>query len=102
MKGVLRPVDELGRVVIPKELRKTLNLKDGVSRVEIIPTDEGLLLKNPIPCNDKPLSLAVDIINRELKIAKNLDKKITIGMERILELITAEIGRNEVNEEKDS
>lgn len=98
MKGVLRPVDELGRVVIPKELRRTLNLKDGVSRVEIIPTDEGLLLRNPISRNDKPLSLAVDIINRELKIAKNLDKKITIGMERILELITAEIDKEESHE----
>lgn len=98
MKGVLRPVDELGRVVIPKELRRTLNLRDGVSKVEIIPTEEGLLLRNPIVPNDKPLSMAVDIIKRELKIAKKLDKKITIGMERILELITAEIERNGANE----
>ena len=32
--GVVRPLDELGRVVVPKELRRTYDLKEG-DRVEI-------------------------------------------------------------------
>ncbi len=27
--GIVRRIDELGRVVIPKEIRRTLRLKDG-------------------------------------------------------------------------
>ena len=29
MIGIVRPVDDLGRVVIPKEIRKSLNIKTG-------------------------------------------------------------------------
>jgi len=29
--GIVRTVDELGRVVIPKELRRNLNIKEGTS-----------------------------------------------------------------------
>ena len=27
--GIIRKIDELGRIVLPKELRKTLNIKAG-------------------------------------------------------------------------
>ena len=29
--GVVRRIDDLGRVVIPKEIRRTLGIKDGTS-----------------------------------------------------------------------
>ena len=29
IQGIIRPIDELGRIVIPKEYRKQLNLKEG-------------------------------------------------------------------------
>ena len=32
--GIIRRVDELGRIVIPKEIRKTLRMKEG-SPIEI-------------------------------------------------------------------
>ena len=33
--GVVRKIDELGRLVIPKELRRTLDLKDDIDYLEI-------------------------------------------------------------------
>ena len=43
--GIVRRIDELGRVVIPKELRKTLKLKEG-EQMEIFTTgDKSLVLK---------------------------------------------------------
>ncbi|MBQ2388227.1 MAG: AbrB family transcriptional regulator, partial [Clostridia bacterium] len=32
--GIVRKIDELGRVVIPRELRKTFNIKDNADAVE--------------------------------------------------------------------
>ena len=43
--GIVRRIDELGRVVIPKELRKTLRLKEG-EQMEIFTTgDDSLVLR---------------------------------------------------------
>lgn len=42
--GIIRRIDELGRVVIPKEIRKSMNLKDG-TEVEIFTRDESLILQ---------------------------------------------------------
>ena len=42
--GIKREVDSLGRVVIPKEIRKTYGLE---KEVEIIATADGVLLRNP-------------------------------------------------------
>ena len=44
--GLTRRVDSLGRVVIPKELRKVLRIQEG-SPLEIYTDgDEGIILKN--------------------------------------------------------
>ena len=42
--GVLKEVDMLGRIVIPKEFRKRFGLGE---QVELIPTEEGILLRSP-------------------------------------------------------
>ena len=42
--GIVRRIDDLGRVVIPKELRKSLFLKEGTA-LEIHMVEEGILLK---------------------------------------------------------
>ena len=42
--GVKKEIDRLGRICIPKEMRKLFNLKD---EVELQITKEGILLKNP-------------------------------------------------------
>ena len=42
--GIIKEIDKLGRIVIPKELRGRYGLE---SEVEIISTIEGLILKSP-------------------------------------------------------
>lgn len=44
--GIQRRIDNLGRLVLPKELRELYGIKDG-DFIEITPTDKGLLLKKP-------------------------------------------------------
>ena len=43
--GIVRRIDELGRVVIPKEIRSTLRLKSG-DPLEIFTDRDELMLKN--------------------------------------------------------
>ena len=42
--GVKKEIDKLGRICIPKEMRKLFNFEN---EVELCITDEGILLKNP-------------------------------------------------------
>lgn len=46
--GLVRRIDELGRIVIPKDIRKALRLKDGES-VEIFLENDNILLKKYSP-----------------------------------------------------
>ena len=47
--GITRPVDELGRIVIPKELRKTLDIIDNVDRLEIFVDGDNIILRKYQP-----------------------------------------------------
>ena len=42
--GVIRRIDELGRIVIPKEIRKTLRIHDGDNLEIFIDNDENIIL----------------------------------------------------------
>ena len=42
--GVIRRIDELGRIVIPKEIRRNLGIRDG-ENVEIYTENESIILK---------------------------------------------------------
>ena len=48
--GIVRTVDELGRLVIPKELRRLLGLKEGKDSFEIfIDDNKNVILRKYIP-----------------------------------------------------
>ena len=42
---MIREIDKLGRLVIPKEMRDIYHLAE---KVEIVATDEGVLIRNPV------------------------------------------------------
>lgn len=44
--GIVRKVDSLGRVTLPKELRRLFHLEKNVL-VEILATEHGILIRNP-------------------------------------------------------
>ncbi len=41
--GIVKEIDKLGRVLIPKELRERYGLN---SSIEMVVTEEGILIKN--------------------------------------------------------
>ncbi|MCQ2477991.1 MAG: AbrB/MazE/SpoVT family DNA-binding domain-containing protein [Clostridia bacterium] len=54
--GMIRPVDKMGRVVIPNEIRKQLKIKSNVDSLEIYVDGENIILRKFQPtcifCNN--------------------------------------------------
>ena len=44
--GMVRPVDEMGRIVLPKELRRQFNIEDGEDSVEVFVDGDKIILKS--------------------------------------------------------
>ena len=42
--GIIRRIDELGRIVVPKEMRNTLKIRDG-ENIEILLEEDNIILK---------------------------------------------------------
>ena len=47
--GIVRSVDELGRLVVPKEMRKALDIKDN-DPVEITMEGDRIILRKRVSC----------------------------------------------------
>lgn len=43
--GIIRRIDELGRIVVPKEIRKNLRIKEGESLEIFVDSNENIVLK---------------------------------------------------------
>ena len=50
--GVVRRLDELGRIVIPKEIRKRLKI-DNNDFIDIFTDNDSIILKKYYPMNEK-------------------------------------------------
>lgn len=54
--GIIRGLDNMGRVVIPKEIRKYLDMTEGVDQFEIYMDEDAVVLKKHKPtcifCNN--------------------------------------------------
>lgn len=48
--GMLRPVDQNGRIVLPMELRKQFDIKNDIDSLEIFTEDDKIILKKYQPC----------------------------------------------------
>ena len=49
--GVVRRIDDLGRIVLPKELRRTMRIKEGESLEIYTEGDNSIVLKKYSPVN---------------------------------------------------
>lgn len=49
--GIVRRIDELGRVVIPKEIRRTLRIREGDALEIYTDREGGVILKNTLSAN---------------------------------------------------
>lgn len=102
--GVVRRIDDLGRIVIPKEIRKSLRIKDGES-LEIFLDSDNIVLKkySPLENLDDFYKTYVDsiysfikenifIIDRDTIVAvagdlkrKYLDKSVSSNIDEIIQ-----------------
>ena len=65
--GVVRRIDDLGRIVIPKEIRRTLGIKEGASLEIFLDKDMVGLKKHSLMNNLRDFAeLYVDSINQAL------------------------------------
>ena len=108
--GIVRRVDNLGRVVIPKEIRKSLKIKEN-EQVEINVLDDSIILNkySDIHEYDKSINNLIDVIksvyNKDI-IITNLDKivlttkdyKEYINLELSPYLVNIVDNRKDVNE----
>lgn len=64
--GVIRRIDELGRIVIPKEIRRNLGIRDG-ENVEIFTDNDSIILKKY--CR---MTTNIDLANNLCEIINNV------------------------------
>lgn len=70
-------MDELGRVVIPMEVRRTLNWEAGAP-MEMLATEECLLIRKFKDINDKKLSVVERLIEIKGQV-KNKDQLVVLN-----------------------
>ena len=86
--GIIRRIDDLGRVVIPKEIRRTLNLKEG-DPLELLVADEMVCFQKYYP--------EAGYKERIKNLIENLDEdcmenstEIKTKLNEVLELLSGE------------
>ena len=77
--GIIRRVDELGRIVIPKDIRKTARIKENDQLEFYINEEGGLILKKYSPCIDilRNLRDARDAMDEDNPFREDLANLIT-------------------------
>ena len=61
--GIVRRIDDLGRVVIPKEIRRTMRIREG-DPLEIYTNSDGsVTFKKYIPMSEKDYAKAKQILS---------------------------------------
>jgi len=93
--GIVRRIDELGRVVIPKEIRKTLRIREG-DPLEIYTDTDELLLKKYSPVasfegeSDNFASAMAEISERPC-IVTDTDKVVSVSSQKLKDLVGAQL-----------
>ena len=78
--GILRRIDELGRIVVPKEIRKKLKIREG-DNLDIFVSEDNVILRKYSPLNDLEAILAILLaalkkINNVVIVVTDLTKVI--------------------------
>lgn len=75
--GIVRRVDDLGRMIIPKEIRRTLGIREGEA-VEICTTDNVVILRKYTQSAKSKAATAQGWLEQNAKTMKNLGARFSI------------------------
>ena len=93
--GILRRIDELGRIVVPKEIRKKLKIREG-DNPDIFVSEDNVILRKYSPLNDLEAILA--ILLTAIKKINNIVIVVT-DLTKVIASTKAEITNDEpINE----
>lgn len=73
--GIVRKIDNLGRVVMPKEIRRNLDMAEG-DPVEFYVDGDRVILRKYEPVIDSPKSLLREVLNTQVPIDPELAQRI--------------------------
>ena len=90
--GIVRRIDDLGRVAIPKELRRVFNIREG-DALEIFTTDEGIVFA-PYDNQVEKETFATNWLRKYKDALKNNRAKFSVdGSVTICEVINGDRNR---------
>lgn len=75
--GIVRRVDDLGRVVIPKEIRRALGIREGEA-LEISTTDDGVLFRKYTQSAESKAATAQKWLEQNAQTMKSLGARFSI------------------------
>ena len=87
--GIVRRVDDLGRVAIPKEIRRALTIREN-DPLEIFTTSDSVIFKKYAPY--APYETTIGLLKEEILKEDGMDNKLQIlqKINEITELLRAE------------
>lgn len=75
--GIVRRIDDAGRIVVPMELRRNMNIRDSEDFLEIFVDDDKIILKKYMPSCIFCKSLD-DVVELEgIKVCKDCVNKLS-------------------------
>ena len=95
--GIVRRIDELGRVVIPKEMRKTLRIKEG-DPLEIYASHEELVFKKYSPIASvetfaKIVAEGISELTDKTCVITDTDKIVFVSSSKLKEMVGANVSK---------
>ena len=93
--GIVRRIDDLGRVVVPKEIRRTICIKEGDPIEFYLDEEGGIVLKPYVLDVGRVLENAIDMVAKALEYDERYEAKEVIDKLEAAEELWRELEKRE-------
>lgn len=93
--GIVRRVDDLGRIIIPKEIRRTICIKEGDPIELYLDEEGGIVLKPYVLDVGRVLENAIDMVAKVLEYDERYEAKEVIDKLEAAEELWRELEKRE-------